>query len=62
MYSDNLYFQVIVWLVNLKEECVEVYSEPDEHGYEMIRKFYQGKTIISKIFPDLHLTVEEILG
>lgn len=51
-----------VWIVNLQDECVEVYSEPDEHGYEMIRKFHRGKTLTSEMFPDVSISVEEIFG
>lgn len=50
------------WLINLPEHCVELYTEPSPQGYEVHRIFHTGKIIISSIFPDLHVPVEEILG
>jgi len=51
-----------VWIVNLRGNCLEVYTEPDGEGYEVCRTFRKGKTIISKTFPELTISVDEILG
>ncbi len=49
-----------VWIVNLQEACIEVYSEPTEHGYATSRKYYEGKTIIPSRFPNISISVDEI--
>ncbi len=51
-----------VWLVNLSEDCVEVYTEPSEPGYETRRTFRRKKAIVSMAFPEIGLTAEEIVG
>jgi len=50
------------WIVNLKDGCVEVYTKPSEHGYDVLRKFRKGTTVISDSFPDVHVSVDEIIG
>lgn len=50
------------WIVNLKEGCVEVYTNPSEQGYDMLRKFRKGTTITPVSFPDVHISVDEIVG
>ncbi len=50
------------WIVNLKEGCVEVYTNPSEHGYDMLRKFRKATTITPVSFPDVHISVDEIVG
>jgi len=51
-----------VWIVNLKEGCVEIHSSPGEHGYELCRKHYRGSQLRSPSFPDLKLSTEDLLG
>jgi len=50
------------WIVNLKDGCVEVYTNPSEQGYDMLRKFRKGTTLTPACFPDVHLSVDEIVG
>lgn len=50
------------WIVNLKEGCVEVYTNPSEHGYDMLRKFRKGMSVTPASFPDVHLSADEITG
>lgn len=33
------------WIVNLEEECVEVYTGPSAEGYQRVRVFRKGETI-----------------
>ncbi len=50
------------WIVNLLESCIEVYSDPTEHGYAAMRKFYRGQTVVSAMFPDVSIAVDDIFG
>lgn len=51
-----------VWLVNINEQCVEVYLIPAPNGYRNVQKFYRGQSLSPQAFPDVNLTVDEILG
>lgn len=50
------------WIVNLKEGCVEVHTNPSEHGYDTSVKFRKGMTITPGCFSDVHIPVDEIIG
>lgn len=50
-----------VWIVNLKGQCIEVYTELAEQEYEILKKFRRGKVITSTQLPELHIAVEEVL-
>ena len=56
--EDNI---VEVWLVDINEQCVEVYREPTREGYQNVQKFTRGQISI-QAFPDLNITVDEIFG
>ncbi len=51
-----------VWIVNLKEECLEVYRHPLHGSYQAIQKYYRGESIFIESFPAIELTLIEILG
>jgi Uma2 family endonuclease len=51
-----------VWIVNLKEECLEVYRHPLQGSYQDIQKYYRGEIIFIESFPAIELTLIEILG
>ncbi len=51
-----------VWLVNLPENCLEVYRQPTETGYQIISQFYPGDTLSLQTFPDITLNVNQILS
>jgi len=51
-----------VWIVNLKEECVEVYRHPRHGSYRDIQKYYRGESIFIESFPEIELTLIAILG
>jgi Uma2 family endonuclease len=51
-----------VWLVDINGQCVEVYREPTPDGYQNVRKFERGQTLSIQAFPDVNITVNEILG
>jgi Uma2 family endonuclease len=51
-----------VWLVDINGQCVEVYREPTSDRYQNVRKFEQGTTLSILAFPDVTITVDEVLG
>ncbi len=51
-----------VWIVDLAGECVEVYREPQPHGYRHVRRFTRGQSLTPSALPDLRLSVDEIFG
>ncbi|MDB9508344.1 Uma2 family endonuclease [Microcystis aeruginosa CS-338/01] len=51
-----------VWIVNLKEECLEVYRYPLQGSYQDMQKYYRGESIFIESFPEIELTFTEILG
>lgn len=50
------------WLVNLKENTIEVFSQPKNGNYRLAQILEKGETIKSKTIESLTLEVEEILG
>lgn len=51
-----------VWLLNISEQCLEVYRTPSAEGYQEIQKLQRGQKISLQEFPDIEITVDEILG
>lgn len=51
-----------VWIINLKEECLEVYRHPLNGSYQAMQKYYRGESIFIESFPEIELTLTEILG
>ena len=49
------------WLIDLEGEVVEVYQRPSSDGYGEVRSFRRGERISPEAFPDLTLSVEEVL-
>jgi Uma2 family endonuclease len=50
------------WLVDLKNEVVEVYALPVEGKYQVIRRVGRGETIVVRDIPGLSVGVGEIVG
>jgi len=50
------------WLVDLQGEVVEVYRQPSSEGYREVRRCRRGDAIAPQAFPDVVLTVDEILA
>jgi len=57
--KDNI---VEVWLVDINEQSVEVYREPTSDGYRNIQQFSSGQTLSIQAFPEINITVNEVLG
>ena len=53
---------VEVWLVDINEQCLEVYRQPSADAYQDVQKFYRSQTLSIQAFPDVEITVKEILG
>ena len=51
-----------VWLVDINQQCLEVYREPTPNGYAQVEKFQRGQSLSIQRFPDLAIQVAEILG
>ena len=51
-----------VWLVNLREDVIEVYREPSGGAYLQVTQARRGETLAPLAFPDSALEVEELLG
>ncbi|MBP5971817.1 Uma2 family endonuclease [Brasilonema sp. CT11] len=50
-----------VWLVDIHEQCVEVFSKPTADGYQKIQKFRRGESLAIQAFGDVKIFVDEIL-
>jgi Uma2 family endonuclease len=51
-----------VWVVDLVNDSVEVYREPDRHGYRQIQRYGRGQVLTPSAFPDIQIPVDDILG
>ena len=64
-HKKNLYAEAGIeefWLVNLRENTVEVYSQPKNGSYRLTRILEKGEVLQSVAVENLSLAVEEILG
>jgi Uma2 family endonuclease len=50
------------WLVDLLHEQIEVYRRPENGRYQDVETFARGASLSPSAFPDLRITVDEILG
>lgn len=51
-----------VWVVDLVNASVEVYSGPDAHGYQRIARHGRGTSLVLSAFPDVAVSVDDIVG
>ena len=51
-----------VWILNLREERIEVYRDPAADGYRDVRRWGRGTRLAPRAFSDLELSVDEVLG
>ncbi len=49
------------WLVNLTNNTIEVYTQPEQNTYKTQITYHRGDNIQSTIWPDLILDVDEII-
>ena len=50
-----------VWIANLRDRRVEVYTEPVDGAYSNVRHFEAGDSVPPRHFPDIALPVERII-
>jgi Uma2 family endonuclease len=53
---------VEVWLVNRRADAIEVFRDPSPTGYQQQLRRVRGDDIAPAAFPDLRLSVDDILG
>ena len=51
-----------VWLVDLVENCLEVYRQPGPNGYSLMLKFWRGQQVAPLAFPEFEVSIDFILG
>jgi Uma2 family endonuclease len=51
-----------VWIVDLAGETVEVYRQPSAEGYGLVERHGRGETVSPAAFPDVELSVSDLLG
>jgi Uma2 family endonuclease len=51
-----------VWLVNIPEERIEIYSDPEGESYGQIKRFGRGRRARSRTLEGLSVGVDEVLG
>ncbi len=50
------------WIVNLVDRCVEIHRDPHELGYRTREEKRPGQSVAFEAFPDIVLTIDEMLG
>ena len=50
------------WVVNLVEECIEVYSDPAGGEYQTVRSYARGRRLQSHTLASLRVSVSKVLG
>jgi Uma2 family endonuclease len=51
-----------LWLVDLSDDSIEVCREPVAESYRSIRRYVRGEQLAAAAFPDVKVTVDDILG
>ena len=49
------------WLINLRNNVVEVYRRPFAQGYKETLVFEKGDTLTPALLPDVHIAMQEIV-
>ena len=50
------------WIVNIPEERIEIYSDPEGESYGQIKRFGRGRRARSQTLEGLSVGVDEVLG
>ena len=52
------------WVINVPEECIEVFREPDSNlgGYQSATTFGHGEKVTSAVLPGLSVAVDELFA
>ena len=49
------------WIVNLPEQCLEVYTRPTPNAYAAVERYERGQAIRLVAFPDVAFAVSDVL-
>jgi Uma2 family endonuclease len=60
LYARHGVFEV--WLVNLNDQVIEVYREPNSSGFQYRETLAQGQTISPIFFSDIGIVIDEIFA
>jgi Uma2 family endonuclease len=60
LYVENAITEV--WIVDLNEQCIEVYREPNALGYQQVQVFRRGQSLSLQAFPQVQFSVDQLLG
>ncbi len=50
-----------VWLVDINDQCVEIFREPVSTGYQNVQKLQRGQTLFIQAFPDININVDKVM-
>lgn len=51
-----------VWLVDLKQESIQIFRQPSLNGYLSVTRVAKGERLAPEAFPDVELSADEVLG
>jgi Uma2 family endonuclease len=51
-----------VWLVDIEAQLIIVCRQPTPHGYDDVQTFPRGDNLSIQAFPEINLTVNDVLG
>ncbi|WP_330205281.1 Uma2 family endonuclease [Cyanobacterium sp. Dongsha4] len=60
LYAENKIQEV--WLVNLNDDILEIYTQPEDNFYQNLQKLNKQKIISPLSFPDLKINLSDIFG
>lgn len=50
------------WVIDINGQPIEVCRQPASIGYQHIQTFRKGQSLFIQAFPEINLTVNELLG
>lgn len=50
------------WIVDINGQTIETYRQPASNGYQHIQTLQRGQGLFVQAFPEVNLTVDELLG
>ena len=59
LYAENNIVEV--WLVDINEQCLEVYRQPTASGYRQVKKLRRGQNLSIQQLDGINFKVDEIL-
>ena len=51
-----------VWIVNRRADAIDIFRQPSPEGYRAVSQAHRGEGLSPEAFPDLRLSVSDILG